>query len=288
MTVASRKTSVSPESRIERAISFGVRWRFAPSTRAIIRSRNVSPGFALIRTTISSLTTVVPPVTLERMSVPGSLRTGADSPVIAASLTNATPAITSPSEGIVSPSRTTTTSPARSSDEPTSSSPPSSRRRWAIGHRAGPPERRRLGLAAGLGDRLRVRREEDREPEPDRDLDLEPEGGVVLETGQPGSPADREHGHQQRGQLDHEHDGVAGEEARIELAERLRKGGSEERGIEDPARLRRLAGRLGAAQDHVALEAAAAPDACRGSSQKVLPACIRSCSTIGPSDSAGR
>ena len=34
-----------------------------------------------------SLTTVVPPVTELRMSVPGSLSTGADSPVIAASLT---------------------------------------------------------------------------------------------------------------------------------------------------------------------------------------------------------
>ena len=31
-------------SRIDRAISFGVFWRSAPSTRAIIRSRNVSPG----------------------------------------------------------------------------------------------------------------------------------------------------------------------------------------------------------------------------------------------------
>ena len=35
---------VRPASRIDRAISFGVFWRSAPSTRAIIRSRNVSPG----------------------------------------------------------------------------------------------------------------------------------------------------------------------------------------------------------------------------------------------------
>jgi len=34
-----------------RAISFGVRWRLAPSTRAIIRSRNVSPGSAVMRIT---------------------------------------------------------------------------------------------------------------------------------------------------------------------------------------------------------------------------------------------
>ena len=93
---------VSPASRIASAISFGVRWRLAPSTSAIIRSRNVSPGSAVTRMTSRSLTSVVPPVTELRMSVPGSLRTGADSPVIAASLTNATPSMTSPSPAIVS------------------------------------------------------------------------------------------------------------------------------------------------------------------------------------------
>ena len=35
---------VSAASRMSSAISFGVFWRFAPSTSAIIRSRNVSPG----------------------------------------------------------------------------------------------------------------------------------------------------------------------------------------------------------------------------------------------------
>ena len=69
------------------AISLGVLCRFAPSTRAIIRSRNVSPGFAVMRTVRVSLVIVVPPVTELRMSVPGSLRTGADSPVMTASLT---------------------------------------------------------------------------------------------------------------------------------------------------------------------------------------------------------
>ena len=122
---------VRPASRIDSAISLGVRWRLAPSTSAIMRSRKVSPGSAVMRTTRWSLTTVVPPVTLERMSVPGSLRTGADSPVMAASLTKATPSITSPSPGMASPSSTTTMSPLRSSDEPTSSSVPSAARRWA-------------------------------------------------------------------------------------------------------------------------------------------------------------
>ena len=82
--------------------------------------------------TSRSLTSVVPPVTELRMSVPGSLRTGADSPVMAASLTKPTPSMTSPSPGIVSPSSTTMMSPLRSSDEPTSSSVPSARRRWAV------------------------------------------------------------------------------------------------------------------------------------------------------------
>ena len=47
----------------------------------------VSPGFAVMRMRRESLTTVVPPVTELRMSVPGSFSTGADSPVMAASFT---------------------------------------------------------------------------------------------------------------------------------------------------------------------------------------------------------
>ena len=93
---------VRPASRIDSAISFGVFWRLAPSTRAIIRSRNVSPGLAVMRTTIRSDSTRVPPVTAER-SPPDSRITGADSPVMADSSTEAMPSMTSPSEGITSP-----------------------------------------------------------------------------------------------------------------------------------------------------------------------------------------
>ena len=39
------------------AISFGVFWRSAPSTSAIMRSRNVSPGFEVMRTLIQSEST---------------------------------------------------------------------------------------------------------------------------------------------------------------------------------------------------------------------------------------
>ena len=93
MATAKTKMSVMPASRMLSAISFGVFWRAAPSTSAIMRSRNVCPGAAVILTLIQSEITVVPPVTAER-SPPLSRITGADSPVIAASLTEATPSIT--------------------------------------------------------------------------------------------------------------------------------------------------------------------------------------------------
>ena len=48
------------------AISFGVFCRSAPSTSAIIRSRKVEPGAAVMRTLIQSDSTCVPPVTAER------------------------------------------------------------------------------------------------------------------------------------------------------------------------------------------------------------------------------
>ena len=103
---------VSPASNMFSAISFGVFCRSAPSTSAIIRSRKVSPGFDLMRTLIQSEITVVPPVTAER-SPPASRMTGALSPVMADSSTDATPSMTSPSPGMTSPARTNTTSPFR-------------------------------------------------------------------------------------------------------------------------------------------------------------------------------
>ena len=69
-----------------------------------------------MRTKIQSDNTRVPPVTDEK-SPPDSRITGADSPVMALSSTDATPAITWPSPGMVSPASTSTTSPRRSSPE---------------------------------------------------------------------------------------------------------------------------------------------------------------------------
>ena len=111
---------VMPASRMLSAISFGVFWRAAPSTSAIMRSRKVEPAAAVMRTRIWSESTWVPPVTAER-SPPDSRMTGADSPVIADSSIEAIPSITSPSDGMMSPASTSTTSPTLSAVPGTSS-----------------------------------------------------------------------------------------------------------------------------------------------------------------------
>ena len=123
VTQTIRKMMVSPDSRIESASSFGVFCRSAPSTSAIMRSRKVDPGAAVILTLMKSESTVVPPVTAER-SPPASRMTGADSPVIADSLTEATPSMMSPSPGMISPASTRTTSPRRRSSAFTPSTGP--------------------------------------------------------------------------------------------------------------------------------------------------------------------
>ena len=127
MTVASRNTSVRNESRIDNAISFGVLPRLAPSTIAIMRSRNASPGLLVTRTTSQSDSTRVPPVT-EQKSPPDSRSTGADSPVMALSSTDATPSMTSPSAGMTSRVSTSTTSSRRSEEAWTRVWPSSARR----------------------------------------------------------------------------------------------------------------------------------------------------------------
>ena len=103
---------VNPTSRMSSAISLGVFCREAPSTSAIMRSRKVLPGSEVISTWMQSDSTFVPPVTALR-SPPLSRMTGADSPVMADSSTEAMPSITSPSPGMISPAETRTTSPLR-------------------------------------------------------------------------------------------------------------------------------------------------------------------------------
>jgi hypothetical protein len=130
VTHTSRKISVSAASSTVSATSLGVFWRRAPSTIAIMRSRKPWPRSIVMRTTMRSLSTRVPPLTAQR-SPPLSRITGADSPVIADSSTLAMPWMTSPSAGMVSPLSQTTRSPLRRSVAGTRSSPPSSRIRRA-------------------------------------------------------------------------------------------------------------------------------------------------------------
>ena len=195
---------VSPASRMLRAISLGVFWRSAPSTSAIMRSRNVWPGSDVMRTTISSDSTRVPPVTALR-SPPLSRMTGADSPVMADSSTEAMPSITSPSPGMISPAETTTTSPLRSAlaaivlDRSVDAQ---------VGEclRLRPAQGVGLSLAAPLGHGRREVGEDDREPQPA--AHHAGEGDVRTALRDPGDEGD---GGDDAADLDHEHHGVAGD-----------------------------------------------------------------------------
>ena len=74
-----------------------------------------------------------------------------------------------------------------------------------------------LRLAASFGHRFGEVREPDREPEPQRDLQFESDQRRV-----PGEEvADEDDRHRQRGHFDHEHDRIAGLDARVELAHRI-------------------------------------------------------------------
>ena len=97
-----------------------------------MRSRKLSPGLAVARMSSESEISVVPAVTDEKTSVPGSLSTGADSPVMADLFTKATPSITSPSVGMSSPLFTRTTSSLRKLAAGTCSISPEVRIRLAI------------------------------------------------------------------------------------------------------------------------------------------------------------
>ena len=111
----------------------------------------------------------MPPVTPER-SPPASRMTGADSPVMADSSTEATPSTISPSAGMTCPASTTTRSPARSAVEettwPSCVAGPSSAEGRACPARVC-AEAVGLGLAARLGQRLGEVGEQDRQEQPD-------------------------------------------------------------------------------------------------------------------------
>ncbi len=196
-----RKMIVSAESKIVSAISFGVFWRLAPSTKPIMRSRNVSPGLEVMRILISSERTRVPPVTALR-SPPPSRTTGADSPVMADSSTVAAPSMISPSPGISSPALTMTRSPLRNCSARTCSVAPVEVRRIAKGLGARLAQRIGLRFAAAFGHRFGEIGEEHREPEPERDLEQESERRAFR-------AHEHEHGRDRRADLGDEHDRIS-------------------------------------------------------------------------------
>ena len=108
--MASRNAIVAVTSNIDKAISCGARERPVPSEIVTIGSKN--PSRLLTRTTSQSESICVPQRTNEQAG-PVARSTGADSPVTAASLTEAAPSITVPSAGMMSFASTSTTSPRR-------------------------------------------------------------------------------------------------------------------------------------------------------------------------------
>ena len=221
---------VSPASRMLSAISFGVLRRSAPSTSAIIRSRNDLPGSCVTSITSRSESSFVPPVTAER-SPPDSRMTGADSPVIADSSTEPTPSMISPSAGITSPASTTTTSPRCSSAAGTSSTVARARRDRGRARRA---QRVRLRLAAAFGDRLGEVREQHGQPEPDGDHADEPELSRVPA----GEVEEEDPGRDHAAELDDEHHRVLQLQPRVELRERVPDRRERELAREDAGALR--------------------------------------------------
>ena len=102
--------------------------------------------------------------------------TGADSPVMADSSTDATPSMISPSAGMNSPALThDDVALAQRGRRHRLASGRPARSRFAIGLGAGLAQRVGLRLAASFGHRFGEVREQHGQPEPERDLELEAE-----------------------------------------------------------------------------------------------------------------
>ena len=273
MTQTIRKISVRPESRIDSASSFGVFCRSAPSTSAIMRSMKVEPGAAVMRTLIWSESTVVPPVTAER-SPPASRMTGADSPVIALSLTEASPSTISPSPGMMSPASTSTMSPTRRSSAFTP----------LIDAVRDLPDRPDAWRACRCG--VLRRASACALPRPSATASAKLANSTVNHSQnaiwpeKAGGPSwvmrsrMKKHGHDERDDFGDEDHRIAGERARVELAEGVDRRRAHDMRVEQALRLD--FGRHGKLRvKGFAL-------------QKALPLSIRKCSTTGPSASAGK
>ena len=228
-----------------------------------MRSRKVEPGAAVMRTRIQSESTCVPPVTAER-SPPDSRMTGADSPVIAASLTEAMPSMTSPSDGMVSPASTSTMSPtfsARARHQLVVLGVAGRSSSFACVSVRVPPQRVGLRLAAAFGDRLGEVGEQHREPQPEDDLEREAEicaaGHEIAQEDDRG-----EDGHD----LEHEHHRVLHQRPRVELREGRADRRHDDLGIEQ-RRGRRALARCGGFHRSVAPRSIRSRTSCRRSSR---------------------
>ena len=157
----------------------------------------------------------MPPVTADR-SPPDSRMTGADSPVTAASLTEAMPSITSPSEGIRSPASTSTIWPGPSLPAGSGHDEPGLLidDELGLGLLAGLTQARGLRLAAAFGDGFGEIGEQHGQPKPEDDLEGEAE---MLASVHP--VANEDDGGEGGDDLDHEHHRILDLHARIELAE---------------------------------------------------------------------
>ena len=262
-----------------------------------MRSRNVSPGFEVMRTLIQSDSTRVPPVTALR-SPPDSRMTGALSPVITDSSTDAMPSMTSPSPGMMSLALRRSRRRRRAdADAGTCSVRPPGSSRVANDVGLGLAQRVGLGLAARFGHRLGEVREQHREPQPERDLNAEADAGAAGDD----VAYDETPWSAPRPTSTTNITGFFDSVTRVELDERLPavardtiSGSNSGRarasfvGSSDVSSSLPAGGVRAAASDGAEVVTAMESPRVEAASENSLPWCIRKCSTIGPSDSAGK
>ena len=223
----------------------GVRCRLAPSTSAIIRSRNVSPGLAVMR--IDELVADELRAAGDRAADVGARlledrrRLAGDRRLVDVADALDDVAVAGDRLALADDDDVALAQLGRADvlERPVGAP--------AVGDRLrpGPAQRRCLGPAARLGDGLGVGREQDREPQPDGDLDLEAEAGRAARRGADAGDVERRPASVTRTAVisTTKITGLRTSSARVELAERLRDRRPEQRpgrGCRAARRRRRL------------------------------------------------
>ncbi len=216
VAVANTKMMVMPMSRILSAISLGVFWRSAPSTRPIMRSRKVDPGAAVMRTRIQSEM---------------HLRAARDRRAVAAGLADhrrrlsgdrclvdggdALDHLAIGGDDVAGfDQHDVANLEAGARDELVVLGVRRASSLACVSVRC-PPQRVCLRLAAALGYRFREVGKQHGDPQPQHDLEGEGEIGPARK-----EVTQQDHGRQRGHDLDHEHHRVLDQSARIELGER--------------------------------------------------------------------